>query len=168
MKSAFHPIVNAESKILILGSMPGEVSLAAGQYYAFTRNSFWKIMGELVGAVASLSYEQRLDRLQKSGIALWDVIAACEREGSLDSSINEESLVANDFEAFLDAYPSIEQICFNGKSVQRLFKRHVLKLQTLPSGLGMTVLPSTSPANARLSFEQKLKAWRVIADIRLE
>jgi hypoxanthine-DNA glycosylase len=161
MKSAFPPIVNAKSKILILGSMPGEASLAAGQYYAFKRNAFWKIMASIFNFSFDASYEERVNALLANGIALWDVIEQCKREGSLDSSIEQTTLVANNFSAFLKQYADIEKIVFNGKTVQALFKRHVLSKQTLPAKIELEVLPSTSPANARLGFESKLEAWRL-------
>lgn len=161
LKKAFPPVVNSNARLLILGSMPGEASLAAQQYYAFGRNSFWRIMGELAGASSDLSYKQRLNKLQQANIALWDVLEQCERIGSLDSAINEVTLIANDFERFLDKWPNIKTVCFNGKSVQRLFRLHVLKKQRIPE-VEMLVLPSTSPANASVSFEQKLQMWRQV------
>ena len=162
MKHAFPPVVNANATVLILGSMPGEASLTAQQYYAFSRNAFWGIMGELAGALPQLPYQQRLEKLQQAGIALWDVLAACEREGSLDSAIDQHSLVANDFQAFLNQYPKIERIYFNGKTVRALFARHVQKQQRIRDDIVCTTLPSTSPANARISFEEKLQQWSVI------
>lgn len=162
MKKAFPPIINSEARVLILGSMPGEASLEAGEYYANARNAFWKIMGELVGAVPELPYAERLAVLQEAGIALWDVIERCERSGSLDSAIVQATLIANDFEVFLEQWPNIKTICFNGKSVERLFRTHVIKKQRIREGLRMFALPSTSPANAQYTFEQKLTMWNVI------
>lgn len=160
LKTAFPPIVDKKAKLLILGSMPGESALAAGQYYAFERNAFWPVMGELVGASFDLPYRQRLKKVQQHGIALWNVIAKCERKGSLDSAINKATLVVNDFSAFLDQWPGIERIFFNGKYVQQLFKSHVLKTQRVRKDIEMVVLPCTSPAHARCSFEEKLLEWR--------
>jgi len=124
MKCAFPPVADSKARVLILGSMPGEASLAARQYYAFPRNHFWSIMGELVGASPALPYAQRLAALCRAGIALWDVLERCEREGSLDTAINEETLIANDFASFLRRHKRIEHIFFNGKSVARLFRVH--------------------------------------------
>lgn len=107
------------------------------------------------------AYEDRVNVLLKNGVALWDVIEQCKREGSLDSSIEQSTLVANDFAAFLNQYIDIKKIVFNGKTVQALFKRHVLTKQTLPERIELEVLPSTSPANARPGFDQKLEAWRL-------
>ena len=162
MKSAFPPIVNENSKILILGSMPGEKSLQAQEYYAFRQNAFWKIMISLLEIPEETKYKVRIKKLQQNGIALWDVIERCERVGSLDSKIDHSTVVANDFSAFLKKYPGIEKIFFNGKSVEALFKRHVQKKQALPNNLVLATLPSTSPANASLTFEKKLEVWRVI------
>lgn len=162
MKKAFPPVVNMEARVLILGSMPGEASLEAGEYYAFARNAFWRIMDELIGTTAEMPYAQRLELLQQAGIALWDVIDSCERNGSLDSAIIQATLVANDFEIFLEQWPNIKTICFNGKSVERLFRTHVIKKQRIREGLRMFALPSTSPANAQYTFEQKLTMWNTI------
>src|SRR4029077_16189116 len=97
---SFPPIVSQQSKVLILGSMPGEASLKADQYYAHPRNAFWPIMGELFGAGPSLPYQERVALLQSTGVALWDSLQACVRPGSLDASITNEA--ANDFPGFFD------------------------------------------------------------------
>ena len=109
---SFPPIVPNNSKVLILGSMPGEASLKAGQYYAHPRNVFWRIMGELFGADPSLLYQERVVHLRATGVALWDSLQACVRSGSLDASITEE--VPNDFPAFFAKYPGISHVYFNG------------------------------------------------------
>jgi len=119
---SFPPIVSQQSKLLILGSMPGEASLIAGQYYAHPRNAFWHIMGELVGAGPSLPYQERVAILQSIGVALWDSLQACIRPGSLDASIKEE--VANDFAALFVKYPNITHVFFNGSEAERSFHRH--------------------------------------------
>ena len=162
LKTAFAPIVDVQATKLILGSMPGEISLRCGQYYAHQRNAFWQIMEELVGASPKLNYQQRTEKLKLAGIALWDVIERCERAGSLDSAIVETTVVVNDFAGFLQQYTKIDQIYFNGKSVYRLFLKHVLKKQQFPTDIKMLVLPSTSPANARYTVQQKLEEWRVL------
>ena len=164
VKAAFPPIVDCNATILILGSMPGEQSLLAGQYYANKRNAFWVIMEDLIGVSSELNYLQRIDKLKQAGIALWDVIEKCERAGSLDTAIVEETVIANDFTNFLQRYKKITQIYFNGQSVQRLFAKHVLTKQTIRSDIQMQVLPSTSPANARYSVQQKLQYWRAQID----
>jgi TDG/mug DNA glycosylase family protein len=121
---SFPPIVSERSKLLILGSMRGEVSLKAGQYYAHPRNAFWHIMGELFGAGPSLLYEERIARIQSVGVALWDALQACTRPGSLDASITEE--VANDFPGLFAKYPNITHVFFNGGTAEKSFRHHVL------------------------------------------
>jgi len=161
LKQGFPPVADAAAQVLILGSMPGEASLRAGQYYANDRNVFWRIMGDLIGAGPALSYEQRLEKLQAAGIALWDVIAACERYGSLDSDIVNSSIRENDFSAFFAAHRSIRQVFFNGAAAETTFRR-----QVLPGLAGIDLqlqrLPSTSPAHAARGYAEKLAAWSVI------
>jgi double-stranded uracil-DNA glycosylase len=113
---SFPPIVSQQSKLLILGSMPGEASLKAGQYYAHPRNAFWHIMGELFGAGPSLPYQERVTILESVGVALWDSLQACIRPGSLDALIKEE--VANDFPALFAKYPNITHVFFNGSKAE--------------------------------------------------
>jgi hypoxanthine-DNA glycosylase len=159
--SSFPPVAAPDARVLILGSMPGEASLRAGQYYAHQRNAFWRIMGDLLGAGAELPYVDRLARLQAAGIALWDVIADCRRSGSLDADIVKESVRANDFSGFLAAHPGVERVYFNGGAAETNFRRHVLP--NLPgTTLRMLRLPSTSPAHAARSYAEKLAAWSVI------
>lgn len=147
--------------MLILGSMPGKASLAAGEYYAHPRNHFWPIMGELVGARPSLTYEERLRVLKSSGIALWDVLKSCIRNGSLDAHIEDASVIPNDFDAFFLRHPNIAHLFFNGAKAEQCFRRHVQPLlQPLP--LQCRRLPSTSPANAGAPYEKKLEAWRAV------
>ena len=114
---SFPPVVSAGCRVLILGSMPGEASLRAGQYYAHPRNAFWPIMGRLCGAGPDLAYPQRLERLLAAGIGLWDVLQSCVRAGSLDSAIRDE--VANDLPALFAAYPRIDRVFFNGAKAGR-------------------------------------------------
>jgi TDG/mug DNA glycosylase family protein len=159
MLQGFAPVAGQHSRVLILGSMPGAASLRAAQYYAHPRNQFWPIMGTLVGAHPELPYAQRLARLTTAGIALWDVFARCEREGSLDQRIVDETAVANDFCAFLATQPSIRTVLLNGGKADQSFRRIVLPTLT---GLELRSvrLPSTSPAHAALRQEHKLLAWR--------
>ncbi|MEJ1959949.1 MAG: DNA-deoxyinosine glycosylase [Nitrosomonadales bacterium] len=161
---SFLPVSNADAKVLILGSMPGKKSLEQNQYYANPQNAFWKIMGELVGAKPDMFYEERLSLLKSSGIALWDVLTSCERgESSLDSDISEES--ANDFASFFVRHPHITQVFFNGSKAEQCFKKFVQKQdkQKLPP-LKFHRLPSTSPAYAKKSYEDKLQAWRAVVN----
>lgn len=158
---SFPPIATAVAHTLILGSMPGEASLRAGQYYAHPRNLFWPILGELVGAHPALPYAERLRCLESAGIALWDVLQCCEREGSLDTRIDVGTIVPNDFPGFLAAHPHITRVFFNGAMAETSFRRHVLKSLTAHQ-LACQRLPSTSPANAAFSFARRLEAWRSV------
>jgi hypoxanthine-DNA glycosylase len=158
---SFPPIVSPQSKLLILGSMPGEASLKAGQYYAHPRNAFWHIMGELLGAGPSLPYQERVKTLQSVGVALWDSLQACIRPGSLDASIKEE--VANDFPALFAKYPNIAHVFFNGRKAERSFLRHTTTLSQDRHVFAR--LPSTSPAHAAMRLEAKVQAWSVVKEV---
>lgn len=159
--SGFPPVAAADARVLVLGSMPGQASLVAQEYYAYRQNAFWRIMGDLLGAGPDLPYPQRLEKLKAAGIALWDVIGACQRPGSLDADIVAASVRANDFAAFLAVHRSIERVFFNGGAAEQAFRRHVLP--GLPAGSPvMHRLPSTSPAHASLSYADKLAAWSAI------
>lgn len=156
----FPPVSSPDARVLVLGSLPGEKSIEMQQYYAQASNAFWPIMSELCGAAPWLAYPRRLERLRAAGIALWDVLAAGERRGSLDSAIVPSSMIVNDFAAFFAAHPAIRFVAFNGSKAAELFRRRVLpKLPGEYASLEMTRLPSTSPANASYSFERKLESW---------
>lgn len=143
--------------------MPGVASLNAGQYYAHPQNRFWPIMGRLLGFdLAQTSYVQRTVCLTNAGIALWDVLQSCERPGSLDSAIRRETQVANDFTVFFAAHPLIHRVYFNGAHAEQVFHRYVGPLLSEQSTLEFVRLPSTSPAHASLSFEDKLALWAQI------
>ena len=157
----FAPIEDAAATVLILGSMPGKVSLAADQYYAHPRNAFWPVMGNLLGFSPDLSYEKRLQILRSSGIALWDVLGSCIRISSLDAHIEADSLVPNDFRAFFQQHPDITQVFFNGAKAEQCFMKYVLPVLKT-NLLQYQRLPSTSPANAGISYEQKLRAWKAV------
>jgi len=158
---SFHPIEDKNAKVLILGSMPGRASLAAGQYYAHAQNAFWRIICELLRFDAVAPYEGKVQALKAARIAVWDVLQSCTREGSLDARIERESQVANDFRSFFRTHRGITRVFFNGAKAEECFKRHVLRNIDADS-ISYVRLPSTSPAHASLSFEQKLKAWRII------
>ena len=158
---SFAPIAGANARVLILGSMPGRASLEAGQYYAHAQNLFWEILAEHTGVARHAPYAQRVRGLRDAGIALWDVLASCHREGSLDAAIDEASMVANDFAAFYRKHPRIAQVFFNGAKTEAAYRKQVLP--GLSPGVGpenYLRLPSTSPANASLSRPYKLKVWR--------
>ena len=158
----FAPVADANATILILGSMPGKESLRAQQYYAHPRNAFWQILGELIGAAPTLAYEQRLHLMRAAGIALWDVLASCARTSSLDSDIDNCTLVSNDFASFFAYHRKIARVFFNGAKAEDCYRKHVLPtLSDTP--LAYQRLPSTSPANASLSYKRKLAAWKTVA-----
>ena len=155
MLRGFPPVVAADTHTLILGSFPGEASLAATQYYAHPRNQFWRLLGTVLDEpLPELAYEERLRRLLSHGIGVWDVLAACEREGSLDAAIRNAS--PNDFVSLRAHAPLLKKVCFNGKTAGR-FAPVIGE-----AGYATLVLPSSSPANAMLSFDQKLRLWRDI------
>jgi hypoxanthine-DNA glycosylase len=165
MIRSFAPIATVNSRILILGSMPGVASLNAGQYYAHPQNRFWVIMGRLLGFdPLKTPYEQRIDFLNRAGIALWDVLQSCERAGSLDASIRRETQVVNDFPEFLAAHPEIRRIYFNGTHAEQTFRRYVRPLLSDDTSLALIRLPSTSPAHASLSLDDKLALWQQIIE----
>jgi len=151
------PVIAPDTRILILGSFPGAASLAAQQYYAHPRNQFWKLVGALVGEdLYGLPYAERLPRLLAHRIGLWDVLAACEREGSLDSAIRKAA--ANDFERLHRLCPQLETVGFNGQASGKF------AVQFAQAGYRTVVLPSSSPAHMALDFEQKLAVWRTLVD----
>lgn len=159
----FPPLLSKDSRVLILGSMPGIASLKAQAYYAHPRNAFWPIMSALFDIKLTASYDQRVSALLNHRIALWDVLYACERQGSLDSAIQKNSEQVNDFESLFLNYPHISAVYCNGGKAWNSYLRYVQK----PLGLHdieARCLPSTSPAHARLDFAAKLSAWRTVAD----
>lgn len=159
---SFAPLAREDAHVLILGSMPGVASLAAGQYYAHARNAFWPLLAGLLGFDAGLPYAQRVAALRQARLAVWDVLQSCVREGSLDADIARDSEVANDFPAFFRAHRQIGHVCFNGAAAESAFRRHALPTlpENLTARLQFSRLPSTSPANAAFSFERKLALWR--------
>lgn len=156
---SFAPIANAQATRLILGSMPGVASLAAGQYYAHPQNAFWRIMGALLGFAPDVPYAARAQVLRSAGIAVWDVLKFCERPGSLDSAIVRDTEVVNDFTKFLRQHPGVRIILFNGAAAEAAFRRHCRALLGDPQ-ITFARMPSTSPAHAALRFDAKLAAWR--------
>ncbi|HJV66301.1 MAG TPA: DNA-deoxyinosine glycosylase [Geomonas sp.] len=153
------PVVGPSPKVLILGTFPGEESLRQNQYYAHPRNLFWEIMGQVCGAGRDIKYEDRLNILKNSQIALWDVLKSCSRHGSLDTDIRNGFYEVNDFKKFL-AEHDIKAICFNGKKAEELFKK--IPASTLPELPMLSRLPSTSPANAGIPKDTKICQWLLI------
>ena len=153
----FPPVAGTDARILVLGSLPSQRSVAAGEYYAHPQNAFWRIMRELVGADGS--YPSRCEALVASQIALWDVLAASVRPGSMDADIRMDTAQANDFEGFFRAHSQVRRICFNGRKAKQMFDRFVAA-GTVIEPVETRVLPSTSPAYASMRFEEKLRLWR--------
>ena len=161
---SFPPITSPGMRVLVLGSMPGKMSLRMQQYYAHPQNAFWKIMGELVGAGRELEYAQRIERLIENGIGVWDVLASCRRpNSSLDAAIID--MQANDFTTLFSQYPSLTHVFFNGGKAEEAYRRFVLR--SLPENYGYlryTRLPSTSPAHAGMSYSEKLNRWKQLLE----
>jgi len=158
--TGFAPVIAPGARILVLGSLPSQMSLQSGQYYGNPRNNFWRLMGSLFAAGPELSYAERVDRLTECGVAVWDVLRSSVRPGSMDSAIDLSTAVANDFASFFVEQPDIRLVCFNGQKAAQLFARLVATdLDESFITLRYRTLPSTSPAHASMSFEDKLERW---------
>ena len=149
---SFAPVARADARILVVGSMPGEESLRRGEYYGHPRNAFWRIAGALWGFDARLPYGERLESLKRAGVALWDVLGSCRREGSLDADI--EDAVPNDLPGLLAGCPGVRVIGCNGGTAHAALRRFFPELEERA-----VRLPSTSPAAAMWTFDQKLAMW---------
>ncbi|MBE0393613.1 DNA-deoxyinosine glycosylase [Flavobacterium sp. PL002] len=153
MINSFTPYINSETKILVLGTMPGIASIEKQEYYAHPRNHFWKIMYTLLSEIpVDEKFENKIKLLQNHHIGLWDVLENCERKGSLDVNIKNQK--ENDFESLLEKYPGIKKIVFNGKESHKYFFKKFGQIK----GITYYVMPSTSPANT-MSFDKKLEYW---------
>ncbi|CAN5244896.1 DNA-deoxyinosine glycosylase [soil metagenome] len=157
MLTGLPPIIGGSPSVLILGNMPSVLSLAGQEYYGNPRNAFWRITGELFGFSPDAPYDDRCAALARSGIAVWDVLASCRRVGSLDSAVERDSMVTNDFDELFAAWPSIERVFFNGAAAEANYRR-------LVGAVGPVTyrLPSTSPAHT-MAFAAKLDAWRAVS-----
>jgi len=152
--------VQADARVLILGSMPGAASLGARQYYAHPRNQFWAIAGRALGFDPTLPYDARLDALRERGVGLWDVLRECQRAGSLDSSIRRASERPIDLAALLRDCPRIHTILLNGAKAAEAFQRHFGTLFTACAAPPtVRTLPSTSPANVAMPSAQREALW---------
>ena len=158
-KRSFPPVVDLGSRVLVLGSLPGEESLRRREYYAHSRNLFWPIVAALFGEPMPESYPEKLALASRRRIALWDVVGVGERHASADSTIRLHQ--PNAIDLLLDNYPAIRGLAFNGSTALRLFERHFARRPDLT----YLALPSTSPAYARLGFADKLDRWRVLRDL---
>ena len=156
MLKSFKPFADKNSRILILGTMPGPTALRKQEYYGFAGNHFWKIIFQLFGVTAPLSYPQKKKLLRRNRIALWDVFKSCERKGALDSAIR--CMDYNNIPGLLKKYPNIKTIFLNSRTAEKVFLQHFSKKIKRP----FYYLPSTSPAHAGMPFSQKLKAWSQI------
>jgi TDG/mug DNA glycosylase family protein len=161
----FAPIAKPDAEMLILGSLPGRKSLEMQQYYAHPQNAFWKLIARIYDKESSLPYKQRVEILTANRIALWDVLAAAERPGSLDSSIVHASARANDFAAFYRTHSRISRVYFNGRKAEELYRRFVLPgLSAEFAAIRYVPMPSTSPAHAGMAFAEKLVRWKTIKE----
>ncbi len=150
---ALPPVISRRTRLIVLGSFPGAASLAAGQYYAHPRNQFWSLLAALWQEdLVALRYARRLQRLRSHGLGVWDVYAACRRDGSLDSAIRDAQF--NDLAGLRQSAPGLVAVAHNGGESARAMRF------TAALGLPVFRLPSTSPANASWSFDRKLEAWR--------
>lgn len=149
-------VVDARSRVLILGMLPGDESLRRQQYYAHPRNAFWPILAELTGEVLPEAYPDRLHLALEHGFALWDVLHAAERRGSLDAAIRNPQ--PNDFTSLLRQWPAICVLAFNGAGPHAAYRRHIAKVGGPYAGLAVVDLPSSSPAHAR-QLEDKAASW---------
>ncbi|WP_295219229.1 DNA-deoxyinosine glycosylase [uncultured Brevundimonas sp.] len=155
----FAPVVDAETRLLILGSLPGDASLKAAQYYAHPRNAFWPLIGGVLGEdLAAQPYEQRLDRLTARGVGLWDVIASAERSGSLDAAIRSPE--AADLRGLIGGLPRLRAVAFNGKLAAKLGRRIIGDV----AGVRLIDLPSSSPAHA-IPLAGKANIWNSLTGL---
>ena len=161
---SFAPVIGYRPRIVILGSMPGVASLKAVQYYAHPRNAFWPIMGRLFDFEHEVDYAERLAALEELPLILWDSLQSCVRPGSLDSNIDLATAKANNFPDLFARHPDIRAVCCNGATSENYFRRLALPALGDRFEFELLRLPSTSPANAGMKFEQKLAAWRRILD----
>lgn len=154
LKRSFDPVVDANTRLLILGSLPGDASLEAGQYYAHPRNAFWRLVGEVLGReLAALLYPDRLEALKAARVGLWDVIAGAERQGSLDADIRNAETA--DLKRLVEGLPELRAVAFNGATAAKIGRKSLAGVE----GLAMIDLPSSSPAHAARSYADKAAIW---------
>ncbi len=159
LKRCFPPVVNHQTRLLVLGSLPGEASLAQQQYYAHPQNRLWELLGALISVdLRAQSYDQRLASLLAHGIGLWDVIAEAERKGSLDAAIRNHS--HNALTELIATIPTLRAVAFNGGTAARIGRKQLHGIEHLQ----LFDLPSSSPAYT-LAFIRKLDAWRALAQV---
>lgn len=157
-KTAFPPIVDQHTQVLMLGTMPSEESLRRQEYYGNPKNKFWTLLFTVYNQPFVSDYRKRVAFLLEQHIGIWDVLQSCEGKGSLDSSIENE--IPNDFNTFFKQYPQIESICFTSKKAEHFYKKYV----GFDNQRSYLVLPSPSPANARMTFAEKSRQWRELLE----
>jgi hypoxanthine-DNA glycosylase len=157
-KRCFPPVVDSNTRILVLGSLPGEISLAQCQYYAHKQNRFWHLIGDVIGEdLPAMGYAERLDTLLAHHIGLWDVIAQARREGSLDSRIRDHA--SNDLVALVETLPNLVAVGFNGGTAAKIGMQAFAESRV---SLELIRLPSSSPAYAAVPYAEKLRAWEAL------
>lgn len=159
----FDPIAAPHATVLILGSLPSRQSLQKREYYGNPRNAFWHVMGELFAAGPDLPYAARAEKLRGHGIAVWDVLRSSARSGSMDAAIDPTTATPNDFGTFFDEHPMLELLCFNGKKAAELYERLVVPqgISTIEN-IEFRTMPSTSPAYASMSIDEKICHWAAV------
>ena len=161
---SFAPILGKHPRILILGSMPGIASLEAVQYYAHPRNIFWPIMADLFSIDAETDYARRIAQISEAPVILWDTLKRCDRPGSLDASIKRDTVEANDIPGLLTEFPEVRAVACNGATSANYFRRLVMPQISAEIEIELLPMPSTSPANASMTFAQKLAAWQCLLE----
>jgi hypoxanthine-DNA glycosylase len=157
----FPPIASPQARVLILGTLPGRLSIDLGEYYANPLNAFWRIMATGIPDLRA-DYASRVAMLSEHGIAVWDVLAAATRSGSLDSAIANDA-TPNNFRAFFQIHPGVRLVCFNGVTAADLYEKHVVRTLTeAQRAIAKRTLPSTSSAHARLTLPQKAEQWSIL------
>lgn len=154
------PAIGSNARVLVLGSMPGAESLRLQQYYAHPRNAFWRIVDDVFAIPQTVSYALRMTALNDVGIAVWDVLAECRRRGSLDAAIDPDSVRPNNVAGLLRAHLGIARIVLNGGLAAKAFKTHIATDRAIPETIEVIAMPSTSPANAAMTYAEKLARWR--------
>lgn len=158
MHHCFAPVIREDARLLVLGSLPGRASLAAGRYYAHPRNLFWRLIGEAIGReLGTLDYEARLAALLAAHVGIWDTVAAAVRPGSLDADIRLHA--ASDLGSLAGRLPGLRAIAFNGATAARIGRRELGPRDDL----ALIDLPSSSPAYASLPYDRKAVAWRALS-----
>jgi hypoxanthine-DNA glycosylase len=160
--AAFAPVVDEQTRLLVLGSLPGEASLKAVQYYAHPQNGFWRLIGGVIDRDLALPYEERLEALKAAGVGLWDVIASAERAGSLDAAIRSPQ--AADLRGLVAGLPNLKVVAFNGATAAKGGRKILAGVE----GLTLVDLPSSSPAHASRTLAEKAESWAILKDFLAE